>query len=48
MGQFNHPNVVTLHGVVTHVEPIMIVMEFMENGSLYYYLRVSGGGMECS
>ena len=40
MGQFNHPNVVKLYGVVTAVEPYMIVMEFLENGSLYSYLRV--------
>ena len=40
MGQFNHTNVVKLCGVVTRAEPVMIVMEFLENGSLYYYLRV--------
>eukprot|EP00731_Ephydatia_muelleri_P014465 Em0008g185a len=39
MGQFNHPNVIKLYGVITKVEPVMIVMEFMDNGSLYYYLR---------
>lgn len=41
MGQFHHDHVVKLYGVVTVVEPLMIVMEFMENGSLYTYLRVS-------
>ena len=41
MGQFEHPNVIKLYGVVTNVEPAMIVMEFMDNGSLYHYLRVS-------
>ena len=40
MGQFDHPNVIKLYGVVTVVEPVMIVMEYMEKGSLYYYLRV--------
>ncbi len=40
MGQFDHPNVIKLYGVVTRVEPAMIVMEFVENGSLYHYLRV--------
>ena len=40
MGQFTHPNVVKLYGVVTEVDPVMIVMEFMENRSLYHYLRV--------
>ena len=42
MGQFNHENVIKLYGVVTRVEPVMIVMEYMQNGSLYYYLKVSG------
>ena len=41
MGQFDHPNVIKLYGVLTRVEPVMIVMEYMEKGSLYYYLRVS-------
>nr|BAA81719.3 protein tyrosine kinase [Ephydatia fluviatilis] len=39
MGQFHHPNVIKLYGVITKVEPAMIIMEFMDNGSLYYYLR---------
>ena len=43
MGQFTHPNVIKLYGVVTVVEPVMIVMEFLENGSLYRFLRVSCG-----
>ena len=41
MGQFEHAHVIKLFGVVTRVEPVMIVMEYMENGSLYTYLRVS-------
>ena len=40
MGQFNHDNVIKLYGVVTRVDPAMIVMEFMDNGSLHSYLRV--------
>lgn len=40
MGQFSHPNVVKLYGVVTRVEPVMIVMELMENKSLHHYLKV--------
>eukprot|EP00080_Pristionchus_pacificus_P018100 PDM78120.1 vab-1 [Pristionchus pacificus] len=39
MGQFAHRNVVTLIGVVTKSEPVMIVAEFMENGSLDQFLR---------
>eukprot|EP00731_Ephydatia_muelleri_P014460 Em0008g180a len=38
MGQFNHPNVIKLYGVITKVEPVMIVMEFMVNGSLCHFL----------
>ena len=40
-GQFKHPHVIKLYGVVTLADPVMIVMEFMDNGSLYNYLRVS-------
>ncbi|XP_065890002.1 ephrin type-B receptor 3-like isoform X2 [Dysidea avara] len=39
MGQFHHDNVITLHGVVTKTQPVMIVMEYMENKSLDVYLR---------
>ncbi|CAI8017003.1 Ephrin type-A receptor 4a (Fragment) [Geodia barretti] len=38
IGQFKHPNIVKLHGVVTVEEPMMIVMEFMANGDLKNYL----------
>ena len=41
MGQFEHPNVIFLQGVVTKSSPIMIITEFMENGSLDTFLRVS-------
>jgi len=40
MGQFDDPNVIYLEGVVTKSSPIMIVTEFMENGSLDSFLRV--------
>ena len=40
MGQFDDPNVIYLEGVVTKSNPIMIVTEFMENGSLDNFLRV--------
>lgn len=40
MGQFDHPNVIHLEGVVTKSSPVMIVTEFMENGSLDTFLRV--------
>ena len=41
MGQFDHPNVIRLEGVVTKSRPLMIVTEYMENGSLDTYLKVS-------
>jgi ephrin-B len=41
MGQFEHPNVIFLQGVVTKSNPIMIITEYMENGSLDTFLRVS-------
>ncbi|XP_068087282.1 ephrin type-A receptor 7 isoform X5 [Hyperolius riggenbachi] len=41
MGQFDHPNVVHLEGVVTRGKPVMIVIEFMENGALDAFLRKS-------
>ena len=40
MGQFNDDNVIYLEGVVTKHHPIMIVTEYMKNGSLDTYLRV--------
>jgi len=39
MGQFDHPNVIRLEGVVTKGRPLMIITEFMENGSLDNFLR---------
>ena len=41
MGQFNHHNVIYLEGVITRCHPAMIVTEYMENGSLDAFLRVS-------
>lgn len=40
MGQFVDEHVIYLEGVVTKHHPIMIVTEYMENGSLDTYLRV--------
>ncbi|XP_041490629.1 ephrin type-A receptor 1 [Microtus oregoni] len=39
MGQFNHPHILRLEGVVTKRKPIMIVTEFMENGALDAFLK---------
>ncbi|XP_067286911.1 ephrin type-B receptor 2b isoform X1 [Pseudorasbora parva] len=43
MGQFDHPNVIHLEGVVTKSSPVMIITEFMENGSLDSFLRQNDG-----
>lgn len=44
MGQFDHPNIIRLEGVVTKSRPVMIVTEFMENGALDSFLRVRRQG----
>lgn len=42
MGQFNHPHILRLEGVITKRKPIMIVTEFMENGALDAFLKRPG------
>ena len=42
LGQFDHPNVLKLEGVVTRIQPERIITEFMENGPLDTFLRVGG------
>ncbi|XP_063743992.1 ephrin type-A receptor 6-like [Eleginops maclovinus] len=43
MGQFDHPNIIRLEGVVTKSKPVMIVVEYVENGSLDSFLRQHDG-----
>nr|XP_014347135.1 PREDICTED: ephrin type-A receptor 1 [Latimeria chalumnae] len=43
MGQFHHPNIIHLEGVVTRKKPMMILTEFMENGALDSFLRENDG-----
>ncbi|NP_001389687.1 ephrin type-A receptor 5 isoform 11 precursor [Mus musculus] len=43
MGQFDHPNIIHLEGVVTKSKPVMIVTEYMENGSLDTFLKKNDG-----
>uniref|UniRef100_A0A3Q2XKT4 receptor protein-tyrosine kinase n=1 Tax=Hippocampus comes TaxID=109280 RepID=A0A3Q2XKT4_HIPCM len=43
MGQFNHPNIIHLEGVVTKSKPVMIITEYMENGSLDTFLKKNDG-----
>uniref|UniRef100_A0A3B5MNE8 receptor protein-tyrosine kinase n=1 Tax=Xiphophorus couchianus TaxID=32473 RepID=A0A3B5MNE8_9TELE len=43
LGQFDHPNVLKLEGVVTRTPPERIITEFMENGPLDGFLRENEG-----
>lgn len=43
MGQFEDPNVISLHGVVVKKNTVKIVMEYMSNGSLDKYLVSNNG-----
>ncbi|XP_053722801.1 ephrin type-A receptor 6-like isoform X2 [Synchiropus splendidus] len=43
LGQFNNPNIIRLEGVVTKSRPVMIVVEYMENGALDTFLRTRDG-----
>ncbi|XP_030072107.1 ephrin type-B receptor 3 isoform X2 [Microcaecilia unicolor] len=43
MGQFDHPNIIRLEGVVTKSRPVMILTEYMENGALDSFLRLNDG-----
>ncbi|XP_026996982.1 ephrin type-A receptor 5 [Tachysurus fulvidraco] len=43
MGQFDHPNIIHLEGVVTKSKPVMIITEYMENGSLDSFLKKNDG-----
>ncbi|XP_045554585.1 ephrin type-A receptor 6 [Salmo salar] len=43
IGQFDDPNIIRLEGVVTKSRPVMIVVEYMENGSLDSFLRHHDG-----
>ncbi len=45
LGQFDHPNVLKLEGVITRTPPERIITEFMENGPLDAFLRVRANYM---
>lgn len=38
LSKFNHPNVLTLLGVVTIDEPVLVITPFMKNGDLRTFL----------
>ncbi|KAK3519270.1 hypothetical protein QTP70_023140 [Hemibagrus guttatus] len=42
-----HPKLVQIYGVCTKQNPLCIVLEFMENGSLLEVLRNHGNSLEC-
>ena len=42
---FDHPQIIALKGVVTRSMPLMIMTEFMENGSLDNFLRKNRNGI---
>lgn len=42
---FDHSSIIGLKGVVTKHRPMMILTEYMENGSLDEYLRRSKGNI---
>ncbi|XP_056881618.1 ephrin type-A receptor 6-like [Takifugu flavidus] len=43
LGQFSSSNIIRLEGVVTKSRPVMIVVEYMENGALDSFLRSHDG-----
>ncbi|KAG7484031.1 hypothetical protein MATL_G00044920 [Megalops atlanticus] len=43
MGQFQHPNIIHLEGIITASCPVMILTEYMENGALDSFLRLNDG-----
>lgn len=46
LGQFQHPNILRLEGVVTKSRPVMVLTELMELGPLDSFLRVSSTVVE--
>jgi serine/threonine protein kinase len=46
MAQFKNENVIRLEGVVTKSHPLMIVTEYMDNGSLDKFLRLNQSNLQ--
>jgi tyrosine-protein kinase Fer len=44
--QYDHPNIVKLIGICVQKQPIMIVMELVEGGSLLMFLRKNAASMD--
>ena len=39
LSDLRHPNIIMLYGVCTRTGPPMMILEYMENGDLYQFLR---------
>jgi serine/threonine protein kinase len=44
--QYDHPNIVKLIGICVQKQPIMIVMELVEGGSLLMFLRKNSATLD--
>lgn len=44
--QYDHPNIVKLIGICVQKQPIMIVMELVEGGSLLMFLRKNASSLD--
>jgi tyrosine-protein kinase Fer len=44
--QYDHPNIVKLIGICVQKQPIMIVMELVEGGSLLMFLRKNAASLD--
>ena len=44
--QYDHPNIVKLIGICVQKQPIMIVMELVEGGSLLMFLRKNAAALD--
>jgi tyrosine-protein kinase Fer len=44
--QYDHPNIVKLIGICVQKQPIMIVMELVEGGSLLMFLRKNAATLD--
>lgn len=45
MRKFEHKNIVKFHGITVDVQPLMLVMELVDGGSLDQFLRKNAGQM---
>ena len=48
MAQFHHPNILQLVGVCTRSQPMLLAVQYCENGSLYHFLQSRAGFLDIS